>query len=236
MESILSKKSPVVVTDNAGQKMMLPSPEILSKFEILHYFLDEVIADWQRASTPYQMEIKAAKTEGEALTVALRGFSELQRVFLKCVFSYVLFFCATEAAYEVVYDQLNRANHFLNLHLKHSKPPKRDTLIKKVRRIRNWSITHIGSTKGRSIDAFSAIDWQPLTLGKSIGDPWHLDGMRFGSFRRVMRRSDGSVLEESDDIELPGIPTLHVQCSDYLRGFDMVCAQYLDALNREDSA
>ena len=87
MTTLLKGKKPVLVTDGFGQKELLPWPELLHNFELVHYFLAEVVRDWERASAPYQSRIDASTIENEFSAAAAYAFIELQPVFLKCLFS-----------------------------------------------------------------------------------------------------------------------------------------------------
>ncbi len=233
MSTFLKGKKPILVTDDSGQRELLPWPELIYNFELLHFFLAEVVRDWKRASTPYQSHIKPSESEGELSAVSACAFIELQPVFLKCVFSYAMFFVAADSAYETLYSQLNRANRISKAHVKHRKPPKESSIIERVRKVRNLSIVHLASAKARELDARSAMSWQPLSWSKPASDPWNLDQMKFGAFRHVRRAPDGTILSQSEEIELPGIPELNRECLDYLEKFDRVCAEYLDRLHKE---
>jgi hypothetical protein len=193
--------------------------------------LSEVVRDWERASAPYQSRIDSSEQEDGLTVEAARAFVALQPVFLKCVFSYAMFFIATEHAYERLYSQLECANRLSGIHLKHKKKPKRSSTVEKIRKVRNLSIVHLASSKNGEIRSRSALSWQPLSWSRPDGDLWNIDRMEFGAFRSVAKAPDGKVLSQSEDIKLPGIPELHRECLNYLKQFDEICTEYLDSLN-----
>lgn len=231
MATSLTDKRPILVTDSNGKKELLPLPELFSKFDLLHYFLDETLEDWKRASLPYQSKIDSSSENSDFPALAAYAFLELQPIFLKCVFSYAMFFVAADSAYNLFYSQLNRANNISGLHVKHKKPPKKNATIKKLKMVRDWSIVHIGSQKASEVDKLSAISWRPISWRRKSDESWDVNELTFGAFQRIRRDADGTVLAKSQDIELPGLPDLHDECKEYFEKFDEVCTEYLDMLH-----
>ncbi len=231
MTSHLHEKKPLVISDRDGVKRMLPVPELLHNFRFLHYFLEEVYSDWKRASQPYQVDIDQSAPEMDFNYSTGKAFLELQPIFLKTVFSYVMFFIAAASAYEQLYSQLNEANHLTRAHVKHHKPPRENRTIRNIQRARNWSIVHMNSSKADELTSVSAISWQPLSWGKRSTEKWDVDKLQFGTFRRVLRSPDGEILKESKDIELPGISKLHETSMAYLEKYNAICSDYLDSLH-----
>ncbi len=228
MTTSLNNLQPVLVSDSDGNKELLPLPELFSKFELLHYFLDEVLEDWKKASAPYQAKIDAVSGDSVFSLPAADAFLKLQPIFLKCLFSYAVFFFATDSAYNLFYSQLDRANKISGLKVKHKKPPRKSNTIRKLKNIRNLSIVHIGSPKETSeIDKLSAIAWQPMSWRRKSNETWNINNMEFGGFQRIRRAPDGTVLEKSQEITVSSLVDLHNECIQYLESFDKVCAEYL---------
>lgn len=205
---------------------------------MLHRILTEVVGDWLRSVEPYQEQIDSAEG-GLAEYAAGTAFMELQPALLKCLFSYAFFFVATDQAYAVVYETLNRANNLGGLKVKHGKRPKATPVVKKTRSIRNWSIGHFPSTKADPIDADAAMSWTPMTLSTSVGGRWDLEKLTFGGFR--LRCTDASSRSrQSRDFEVQGLTNLHAHCLPYLAQYDKVCSEYLrdlhDAIGRRRSS
>jgi len=231
MTTSINSLQPVLVSDNDGNKELLPLPELFSKFELLHYFLDEILEDWKRASAPYQAKIDAVPGDSVFSLPAAEAFIKLQPIFLKCLFSYAMFFFATDAAYDLFYSQLNRANEIGRLKVKHKKPPRKSNTIKNLRKIRDLSIVHIGSPKETSeIDKLSAIAWQPMSWRRKSKETWNINNIEFGGFQRIRRAPDGTVLDKSQEITVSSLIDLHNECIQYLESFDEVCAEYLLSL------
>lgn len=227
MTTSLNDKQPVLVSDRYGNKELLPLPELFSKFKLLHYFLDEILEDWKRVSSPYQSKIDSELSNSEFPTSAAYAFIELQPIFLKCIFSYAMFFVATDSAYTLFYSQLNRANNISGLNLEHNKPPIKSNTIKKLTQIRNLSIVHMGSKKASEIDKLSAVSWQPISWSRKSDESWDVNNLEFGAFQRIKRAPDGTELEKSQEIEISGLVNLHNECMKYLENFDKVCVEYL---------
>jgi hypothetical protein len=193
--------------------------------------LDLVLQDWKREKTPLQAAIDNASDENEKMFHTLQAFSKLQPYYLKCLFSYTMFFIALEGAYTEFYKELNELNRKSFFRVKHDKPPKTTAYIEKVRMIRNISIVHIGSRKESAINSAMAMMWQPMTWSKGITEPWNLDEMTFGEGKLVSRDAAGIVKHQSDDFEIKGILEMDGHCRAYLEQYDNVCADYLKTIH-----
>ena len=225
MVSALTNLRPVAVSGE-----VLPPPQLLENIPMLHQILTEVVGDWLRSVEPYQEQIDSAEGGSAAYEVA-KALEGLRPVLLKCLFSYAFFFVATDKAYEVVYEKLNRANKLACLGLKHEKPPKMTPFVKKTRSIRNWSIAHFPSKKADHIDAVAAMSWRPMSLSTSLGGCWDLEKLTFGAFRLNCTDASGQ-RRNSQDFEVQGLTNLHdAHCLPYLAQYDKVCAEYLRDLH-----
>ena len=226
MSSKLTELSPIFVDGK-----YLPQPQLLSYIPILHDILGDVLQDWLRAVEPYQSQIDNAVDDSARLYAVSSGFMELQRPFLKSLFSYAFFFVAIDQAYDHLYEELNDANFLSGLNLKHSKNPQKSSFVKKICTIRNSSIAHFPSEKPTVIDGFAAMSWQPTALSWKPGDPPDLEKLTFvlGCFRGTDSRGHKV---ESQDLEVSGIKTMHYDhCLPYLERYDKVCYEYLSSLN-----
>jgi len=126
------------------------------------------------------------------------AFTSLQAPYLKCVFSYSVFFTSLEAVYQRLYAQLNRLNGNPGLRCEHRTPPQRTSYVTK-RKIRNLSLAHIGSDHERRSTVAAAMTWVPI-LTKQASAPWNLDAISFGGLKRTFVDENGQVLEQSDDL------------------------------------
>lgn len=130
---------------------------LLENIPTLHRILDEIVDDWRRAYLPKQTAIEEAASRGDVKFLTVSAFSELQPTFLKCLFSYALFFVVADRAYAKLYEKLNAANRVTGLHVKHLTPPKSSAPIQKVKRVRDHSLSHPFSQKRvRAIEALGA--------------------------------------------------------------------------------
>ena len=225
MASELEALSPVTV---CGKRM--PAPQLFSNIPMLHRILEEIVKDWLRALGPYQKKVDEVDGEMEQALAAVRGREDLDPVFLKCLFSYVLLFAATDKAYEHFYAELNRANNVSGLRLRYGKPPPKSAFVEKIIRIRNTAIAHFPSDRADPIDAFAAMTWQPMSLSWSKGVRPDLEKLTFspGRFRGT---DESGQRVESQDLEIPGVKTAHYDhCLPYLNRYDEVCCAYLQAL------
>ena len=186
-----------------------------------------------RAVEPYQSQIDSAVDDTARLNAVLSGIMNLQRPFLKSLFSYALFFVATDQAYEHLYKELDDANYLSGLKLKHSKPPKKSSFVEKIYTIRNISIAHFPSKKPSVIDGLAAMSWQPMALSSKLGDYPDLEKLTFAPGRFRGTDSTGKRIE-SKDLEVSGVKTAHYDhCLPYLERYDELCYRYLKALHAE---
>lgn len=204
-----------------------PNPALFANIPLLWKFLELIVQDWQRDSQPFQEELDKATTEGQEIYHVIAAMKELKAPFLKGLFSYAMFFVAADRTYKLLYSRINSLNRVFRV--QHDKPPKRNDYVKKVRSIRNISISHPSSDRARRIDAFAAIMWD-LTIGKKSDASWDLDEMEFASGRWNIRDEEGNVVEQSMDLEIVGIPELHTECMKYLDEYDQVCATYFESI------
>ena len=231
MTSNLANVSPVIVS---GRTM--PPPQLLQNIPTLHWILEQVVEDWLRAVEPYQAQIdKMGSNPDISFTNSLVGFSELQAPFLKCLFSYAFFFVAADTAYTNLLKRLNRARDLSGLDLKSPDPPSREPLVKKIRTIRNVAIAHISSGDTDSIDNFSAMTWNPMSLSSVSGGRPDLEKLTFAP--GYFRGTDASGRDvRSQDFEVSGLKTPHYgHCLPYLESYDEICCDYLKALQAEMS-
>ena len=190
-----------------------------------------VVQDWKRESTPLQEAVDNSLTENEKLFHVVKAFGSLQPLYLKCLFSYTMFFIALEGAYHRFYEELNALNQKPFFKVLHNKKPKPTAYIEKVRMIRNISIAHIGSKNARAANSVAAMRWQPMTLGKKTNESWNLDSIVFDAMKLVLRDATGTVIDQSDDLEIKGVLELDKQCKQYLDEYDSVCSDYLKAIH-----
>ena len=143
-----------------------PTPMLFSDIPLLWTILDLVVQDWKREVTPLQAAIDNATNENEKRLRALQAFSNLQPYYLKCLFSFVMFFIALERAYKQFHKELDLLNRKPFFRFAHDREPTPTAYIEKVKKIRNISIEHILSTRYKitAINSAAAMMWQPMTL------------------------------------------------------------------------
>jgi hypothetical protein len=226
MASNLKEQSPITIA-TGGVTRRLPAAQLFENIPTLHQVLQEVVKDWHRAVQPYGARIAEGRESTEY--VVRLAFLELQPTLLKCLFSYVFFFVATDHAYAVCYAGLNRANTLASLNIKHARPPRRTPLVEKAQLIRDWSIAHFPSEKASMINAEAAMMWTPMTLSRPSDGTWDLKALTFGGFRLTYTDESGSTVQ-SRDIQVQGLDGLHQECLAYLETYDKICVDYLTAL------
>lgn len=206
-----------------------PSPNLLENIPMMWDMLKLTVQDWEREVASFQEQIDNASSEGEETYLLTHAFIYLQPYYLKFLFSYVMLFCSLEDAYNLLYKQIDELNENPCFQILQEKKPIANNYIKKVRKIRNISIAHVGNPKKRysKIDSLAAMSWQPMTLSKQADKPWDVEKLTFGSGKRIRKNESGSVLEESSDFEINGILELHNHCMKYIDKYDQVCANYL---------
>lgn len=217
------------INKDNNTELRLPNPMLFSNIPLLWNIISMVVQDWERESTPFQETINKSTSEGERLFHVLQSFMKLQPYFLKCLFSYTLFFVSLENAYDLLYAELNALNRRLGIRVKHEKRPKPSQYIKKVKRIRDLSIAHMGSHKKASeVNVFSAMLWQPLTWITDSSGPWHVNEITFGNGEIISRDSQGNLLGKSDDHKIQGISEMNIYCMEYINEYDRICAEYFN--------
>lgn len=226
----------VDTSDGSEHGPRMPDPTLLANISSLWRFLELVVEDWKRHKAAFQEPIDRA-LNGEVLFYhRVNAFAEIQPYFLKCLFSYAMFFEVLDQAYEQLYAELNVLNHQVELNVQHAKPPRRSTFVEKVKRIRDWSIAHprsIAHSRSRhasAIDSLAGASWTPMAWDAAEGQAWDLEKLTFGAFRWRSRDRAGNVKAEAADFEIKGILEMDRQCTDYLQDFDAGCAEYLSAI------
>lgn len=230
MESKLDTIGPVCCEKGQTKSTSrLPNPMLFGNISMLGKFLQMIVQDWKRDATSFQTQIDASTNGGEAMFIMSKAFLELQPLCLKCLFSYAFFFTSLEDAYLRFYAELNYLNR--QLRVKHDSPPARGSFIEKVRTVRNYSIAHIGSNRKGVLNRHSAMSWQPMTLSKGTGEKWNLDDLTFGSMKWSVYDAHGKLIDQSDDIEITGVPKMDRLCSEYLGDYERLCSAYLEAVH-----
>jgi hypothetical protein len=219
------------INTNDKYERRIPDPSWFGNIRLLREFLGLVVRDWTREVVPYQNAVDSGATEDERLLRMAKAFLELQPYFLKCLFSYCVFFVSLQCAYEQFYSELNALNRETSLKVSHDSCPKTNEYIEKVRRIRNLSVAHPGSRREVNLANRSlSMQWQPMSLHKMFTESWDLNAMTFGGFQVTMRDALGNITGKSDDFKIVGILEMDGQCSTYLDEYDRVCAAYLNAI------
>ena len=228
MATLLSELKSIRFVAADGRAWRKPRPQVVSNLPMMWQFLEMIQQDWRRGIEPAQANIDSAEETRRSALVGV-AFLDLQPLFLKCLFSYTLFFRSLELAYEGIYADIDSIRRETELRVRQPKKPKPSAEIHKLREIRNRSIAHPGTTKGNHIDLVATASWQPMTLSKSLEEPWDLERLTFGGLRYRCHRPDGTTLE-SGDHEVAGLVDTHARCVDYLEQWDRVCAEYLSGL------
>ncbi len=130
---------------------------------------------------------------------------------------YIIFFFMLENGYNFVYSELNCLNRELGLQIKHNKPPERTDFIKGLWKIRNFTVAHwAGAEKKNISDSAAGRQW-----GYAFGYKKHIDEW-YGDMEHIIPGFPG--------VAIASIPETHNICSQFLKEFDQVCADYLKAV------
>ncbi len=221
-----------ICRDNSRQNSheRIPTPMLFSNIPMLWMFLEMVVQDWHRYVEPYQVAVDNADIFSKSFHVA-SGFLELQPYYLKCLFSYVLFFVALDGAYQTFYDELATLAKKLGLNNSDFVKPQRSPYIQKVRNIRNLSIAHIGSKKAKPIDTAAAMMWQPMSMSPNAEGRIDFSTLTFGDANLISRNKSGETVEQSLDLKVGGIPELDLHCREYLSEYDYNCTNFLKLIH-----
>lgn len=213
----LCKQEPIEVIDNNEHLILyIPERQVLENIPIIWKMLEQVIQDWTNVSRVYPSFAKVRRIGNHAVP-DIEAFQLIKPRLFQCLLSYIIFFFMLENGYNFVYYELNRINRELELKVHHNKAPKRTEFINGLWKLRNYAVAHWAGTEKMNLsDSMAGRQW-----GYSFGHTKHLE-------------------EWDDDIEhiIPGfngvaiasIPDTHDRCSEYLREFDQVCADYLKAI------
>jgi hypothetical protein len=211
----VSKIGPIRVWDSAGGggTWILPS---LSHTEIIPTFwiiLHQIVSDWTDAAGQYALSAQASSTVDKA-TFLFDTFELLKPRFIQCLFAYINFFFTLEKGFEVFYDELKRINYELGLKIKPEKKPTWPAYVKKMRRVRHYTVVHWGDPKGNhELDSRAGRNW-----GFSYpGDADSLIEMTFGN----------ESLEGAADRVLSPLSETHQICASYIKQYDRICADLL---------
>ncbi len=127
------------------------------------------------------------------------------------------FFFLLENGFEVLYDELKDLQHELGLHFTIPKKPKPPEYREKLRRVRNTSAVHWGGPdKKQSLDSQAGRKWG-FSLDATADT--FID-LCFGSIS----------LAGANDRQLLSLPETHRICVDYLKQFDMRCAEIMERI------
>ena len=223
----------VVCCSNRKTKSLYrkPTPAFYNNISILLKILDLIVTDWELIAVPNQEIIDQSKSEIEAFQNVSKAFINLQSYYLKCLFSYALFFCSLKNVYDNFFRDLNEINNKSCFRVKRKKKPRESDYIKKVRNIRNLAIAHIGSKKTKLINSKAAMTWQPMVLGKKVNGKWDINQIVFGSGKWSSVSLSGETIDQQTiDLKITSIYELHSNCSEYLIKYDEICSNYLDEI------
>jgi hypothetical protein len=205
-KSMLAGAGPVCCEMNNGAShVRLPAPVLFSNIPLTRKMLQMVVEDWGREASTIQLHLDNLSNENEKTIYVAQAFFSLQPLFLKCLFSYAMFFVVLERIYGKFYQELTLLNKEPFFQVKHLKRPIADSYIEKVRRIRNYSIAHIDSPRTDGATAAAASMWQPMTISKEPDRPWNIDKLTFGSLRITQYDDAGQIKGRSEDLEIAGI-------------------------------
>ena len=219
------------IKDNTG--MRIPHATWFINIPILRGVLGLVIQDWKREVAPHQSVVDSAATESQKFILAATASSDLKLYFFKGVFSYVMLFIALQEAYGKFYAELDELNQKLSLQVEHDIVPEINEYIKKIRRIRNLAVAHLGSSKEKNLaNRLAGMLWEPTSLGKRSAGSWNLELVTFGPMQIKMSDASGNAMRKSDDFEIR-IPEMNDQCVAFLDEYDRVCSDYLKEIKKK---
>ncbi len=97
-----------------------PDPALYFNIPTLWNILQSIELDWKRETEPFQLKINRSTSESERSYHFSRAFIGLQPHYLKCLFSYVMFFVSLESAYDLFYSELDALNREPVFRVKHA--------------------------------------------------------------------------------------------------------------------
>lgn len=228
-KSLLAEMKQVRQVRTSGEEYnTYPSPFLLAGISKLWRFLEMVNQDWQMASQAYQGELD--QNPGDVVLIG-RTKHELNDVFLKCMFSFVLLAVSLENAYSELNAEVDSLQQLCCPHLASPNKPPRTDYFDKVRSLRNLTIAHMNSTHMvHRIDKANAhfwdVDW-PYAPGKpDVGKfAFKLTPLRF--------QDDSAQLEvEPRDFSIESFDELYSETINYLKTVDQYyCDRLTDVMN-----
>lgn len=229
MSSRLSNLKPILrINTEDHTEIRVPNPMLVANISRVWDILGMVVQDWERESAPFQEAINTATTDGARLFHIGEAHVQLETCFLKCIFSYALFFVSLKKAYDCISRELTMLRGELNLKVGLKRPEENPYIQKVIKRIRDLSIAHMGSTERASaVDAYSAMAWNPLASDTDNTGAWDINRITFRKGTIISRDSAGEIIDKSADFEIRGISEMKTQCMNYIDKYDSVCAEYL---------
>ena len=217
-----------VLDERESAAWSVPSMVVQQNISLAWKILTQIVEDWKSAAQDFQLRL-----EEEVSDPVLLEFDVIQNAqprFIQCLFSYITFFFALESGYSLIYSQLNKLNKELKLNLPHDKFVERSEFVRKLWRIRNFSIAHWGATeKKEQLDLIAGRywDWYCSEKNNEILD---IEQMGFGIMKASRLDINSKTAKSSADRKIESIPKTHQQCSKYLSKLDTTCVAYLASI------
>jgi hypothetical protein len=231
LSQALHEIKPIKITLPSGEIQDFPSYLLTSKLPYIKRFLELIMSDWLKESTPKQKQMDIASQKGEPIFELTESFMSLEPIFLKCLFSFAFFFTSIDTVYIGIHRMINWINSDPKRRIRLTKPPKKPLELEKLIKVRHWCIAHLGDVKAAKIDTLSSLYWTPLAISKESSQSWDLNRMSFGTMKIRGKNADGTITE-STDLELENIPKLYEIASKYLSDFDQVCVDNIEELRK----
>lgn len=213
--------------EKTGRSERKPLPFLTINIPLLCDFLEEIVSDWETKMSPYQKKIDNSTSKMEEIKLIFEARQNLRTSFLKCIFSYVIFFQSLKESYEYLHSQLKEINRLPFLGVKEGRKPGELPYLKRIQILRNISIVHMGDKQKREkkdSNIQHSIDWKLFTMKGS-----NLNTMTFCPGRTVIKNLDQEIIDESDDLEIR-IPEMHENCIEYIDRYDLFCAEFLNEI------
>jgi hypothetical protein len=221
----LPQMKPIAVLDNKKKAWgTLPSSPVFGNISTLWIILEQIVNDWKSEANKYPKSV--ASKPGKELLEFHDAFETIKPFYIRCLFSYVVFFFMLENGYNYVYSQLNWMNKKLCLNLPHGKLPSRPDFVRTLWRIRNFSVAHWADTEKRQcIDALEGRDFGIFCALES--GQYELAQLQFGLTGATRDDEASGKTERSKDRRTKPLLETHTLCSNYLKELDGVCSDYL---------
>jgi hypothetical protein len=207
---------PIRVIDQVNNRAwVLPGVSHIEAIPTLWKIIHQIVDDWTKEALQYSYKDDKYK-DLDRYTFFTHAYDSLLPRYIHCLFSFINFFFLLQTHFRVLHKEITDLGSELSLGIAILPPPVEPLYVKKMRRVRNKTVVHMGEPRPRDPDVLDT------AAGKMWGGSWDSNAdtlldINFGN----------STVVGASERTLDSIPETHRICIAYLVEYDRVCAEAL---------